>query len=291
MIEEYLQKLQQTLLANHYDDVENAIDYIMECIEDKKEEGCSEQEILDAFGTVEAMASSITGKQVKPAITSYAIKHIITELTNTDLEITESECFNVEVNYPDNGNYDVHEEGDTLYIKEKKTGRSFFSFSRKIIISLPKDYPLSTLKITAATSDTLLYHIFVSDVQIQADCGDLHMEDCFLSHVDITARSGDLEIEKGSLEQGTLHTASGDIHMEDCSLGTVSITAASGDVSIEESDLLHLDISTHSGDIELDLPCEEEQYTIHKNHETTGTGSKQITLKTASGDIDIDFAY
>ena len=36
MIEEYLQKLQQTLLANHYDDVENAIDYIMECIEDKK---------------------------------------------------------------------------------------------------------------------------------------------------------------------------------------------------------------------------------------------------------------
>ena len=29
MIEEYLQKLQQTLLANHYDDVENAIDYIM----------------------------------------------------------------------------------------------------------------------------------------------------------------------------------------------------------------------------------------------------------------------
>ena len=282
MIEEYLQKLQQTLLANHYDDVENAIDYIMECIEDKKEEGCSEQEILDAFGTVEAMASSITGKQVKPAITSYAIKHIITELTNTDLEITESECFNVEVNYPDNGNYDVHEEGDTLYIKEKKTGRSFLSLSR--------DYPLSALKITAATSDTLLYHIFVSDVQVQADCGDLHMEDCFLSHVYITAKSGDLEIEKGSLEQGTLHTASGDIHMEDCSLGTVSITAASGDVSIEESDLLHLDISTHSGDIELDLPCEEEQYTIHKNHETTGTGSKQITLKTTSGDIDIDFA-
>ena len=294
---EYLNKLRKILEKNHYEDVDNTMEYYEELFADKKEAGESDEDILREMGDIEKVAEEILGKRLIDIEEDDNKKGIIRamdiSLFSCDLVVNTGNTDEVLVDAPDDDNLIVETVGDKLVIKEKNHTNQIFQHltnDYSIHIELPVETILDEVNMSIASSDLSIDgNMFIYKMYVKSASADISINQVEVDELNIKIASGDISIRDNSVEKLVIQSASGDIYLKNVIGASCAISNVSGDIKTQSIDYSNIECKTTSGDISLCLNGDDEMYTIYKNAKVIGNGANIVKLKSLSGDIDIDF--
>ena len=294
---EYLNKLRKLLEKNHYEDVDNTMEYYEELFADKREAGESDEDILREMDDVEKVAEEILGKRLIDIEEDDNKKGIIRamdiSLFSCDLVVNTGNTDEVLVDAPDDDNLIVETVGDKLVIKEKNHTNQIFQHltnDYSIHIELPVETILDEVNMSIASSDLSIDgNMFIYKMHVKSASADISINQVEMDELNIKIASGDISIRDNSVERLVIQSASGDIYLKNVIGASCAISNVSGDIKTQSIDYSSIDCKTTSGDISLCLNGDDEMYTIYKNAKVIGNGANIVKLKSLSGDIDIDF--
>ena len=294
---EYLDKLRKLLEKNHYEDVDNTMEYYEELFADKREAGESDEDILREMDDVEKVAEEILGKRLIDIEEDDNKKGIIRamdiSLFSCDLVVNTGNTDEVLVDAPDDDNLIVETVGDKLMIKEKDYTNQIFQHltnDYSIHIELPVETILDEVNMSIASSDLSIDgNMFIYKMYVKSASADISINQVEMDELNIKIASGDISIRDNSVEKLVIQSASGDIYLKNVIGASCAISNVSGDIKTQSIDYSNIECKTTSGDISLCLNGDDEMYTIYKNAKVIGNGANIVKLKSLSGDIDIDF--
>ena len=294
---EYLDKLRKLLEKNHYEDVDNTMEYYEELFADKREAGESDEDILREMDDVEKVAEEILGKRLIDIEEDDNKKGIIRamdiSLFSCDLVVNTGNTDEVLVDAPDDDNLIVETVGDKLVIKEKNHTNQIFQHltnDYSIHIELPVETILDEVNMSIASSDLSIDgNMFIYKMYVKSASADISINQVEVDELNIKIASGDISIRDNSVERLVIQSASGDIYLKNVIGASCAISNVSGDIKAQSIDYSNIECKTTSGDISLCLNGDDEMYTIYKNAKVIGNGANIVKLKSLSGDIDIDF--
>ena len=294
---EYLNKLRKLLEKNHYEDVDNTMEYYEELFADKREAGESDEDILREMDDVEKVAEEILGKRLIDIEEDDNKKGIIRamdiSLFSCDLVVNTGNTDEVLVDAPDDENLIVETVGDKLVIKEKNHTNQIFQHltnDYSIHIELPVETILDEVNMSIASSDLSIDgNMFIYKMYVKSASADISINQVEMDELNIKIASGDISIRDNSVEKLVIQSASGDIYLKNVIGASCAISNVSGDIKTQSIDYSNIECKTTSGDISLCLNGDDEMYTIYKNAKVIGNGANIVKLKSLSGDIDIDF--
>ena len=294
---EYLDKLRKLLEKNHYEDVDNTMEYYEELFADKREAGESDEDILREMDDVEKVAEEILGKRLIDIEEDDNKKGIIRamdiSLFSCDLVVNTGNTDEVLVDAPDDENLIVETVGDKLVIKEKNHTNQIFQHltnDYSIHIELPVETILDEVNMSIASSDLSIDgNMFIYKMHVKSASADISINQVEMDELNIKIASGDISIRDNSVEKLVIQSASGDIYLKNVIGASCAISNVSGDIKTQSIDYSNIECKTTSGDISLCLNGDDEMYTIYKNAKVIGNGANIVKLKSLSGDIDIDF--
>ena len=294
---EYLNKLRKILEKNHYEDVDNTMEYYEELFADKREAGESDEDILREMGDIEKVAEEILGKRLIDIEEDDNKKGIIRamdiSLFSCDLVVNTGNTDEVLVDAPDDDNLIVETVGDKLVIKEKNHTNQIFQHQindYSIHIELPVETILDEVNMSIASSDLSIDgNMFIYKMYVKSASADISINQVEMDELNIKIASGDISIRDNSVEKLVIQSASGDIYLKNVIGASCAISNVSGDIKTQSIDYSNIECKTTSGDISLCLNGDDEMYTIYKNAKVIGNGANIVKLKSLSGDIDIDF--
>ncbi|MGM9521593.1 MAG: DUF4097 family beta strand repeat-containing protein [Oscillospiraceae bacterium] len=274
---EFLDELCRRLRLMPPDEAQKTVLFYSEAIDDRMEDGLSEEEAVAAMGSIDDIVREVMGttshqyEYVSGDGETYtageAIHRVFKPEVVTKLEVLESSCdvrllpspdglIHVEYIAANSWQYNIT-EGSTLSIRrvlvkrrEDNSSRSFNLFGYSI--NLPSfDFSFS------GDNDLIIRLPVMPQLAASA----------------VTA-SGDIECADLSLGTLNLKSASGDIDVRGLTCaGRISAITASGDVEITNSTCDELDMAASSGD-----------------NSMSGCRCRNAKFKTASGDVDISDA-
>lgn len=293
---EYLNKLRKLLEKNHYEDVDNTMEYYEELFADKKEAGESDEDILRKMGDIEKVAEEILGKKlidIEDDNKKGIIRAMDISLFSCDLVVNTGNTDEVLVDAPDDENLIVETVGDKLVIKEKNHTNQIFQHltnDYSIHIELPVETILDEVNMSIASSDLSIDgNMFIYKMYVKSASADISINQVEIDELNIKIASGDISIRDNSVERLVIQSASGDIYLKNVIGASCAISNVSGDIKTQSIDYSNIECKTTSGDISLCLSGDDEMYTIYKNTKIIGNGANIVKLKSLSGDIDIDF--
>ena len=294
---EYLNKLRKILEKNHYEDVDNTMEYYEELFADKREAGESDEDILREMGDIEKVAEEILGKRLIDIEEDDNKKGIIRamdiSLFSCDLVVNTGNTDEVLVDAPDDDNLIVETVGDKLVIKEKNHTNQIFQHltnDYSIHIELPVETILDEVNMSIASSDLSIDgNMFIYKMYVKSASADISINQVEMDELNIKIASGDISIRDNSVEKLVIQSASGDIYLKNVIGASCAISNVSGDIKTQSINYSNIECKTTSGDISLCLNGDDEMYTIYKNAKVIGNGANIVKLKSLSGDIDIDF--
>ena len=293
---EYLNKLRKLLEKNHYEDVDNTMEYYEELFADKREAGESDVDILREMDDVEKVAEEILGKKlinIEDDNKKGIIRAMDISLFSCNLSINTGNTDEVLVDAPDDENLSVETVGDKLVIKEKNHTNKIFQHQTNdysIHIELPVETILDEVNMSIASSDLSIDgNIFIYKMYVKSASADISINQVEMDELNIKIASGDISIRNNSVERLVIQSASGDIYLKNVIGANCLISNVSGDIKAESIDYSNIECKTTSGDISLCLSGDDEMYTIYENVKVIGNGANIVKLKSLSGDIDIDF--
>ena len=293
---EYLNKLRKILEKNHYEDVDNTMEYYEELFADKKEAGESDEDILREMGDIEKVAEEILGKRlidIEDDNKKGIIRAMDISLFSCDLVVNTGNTDEVLVDAPDDDNLIVETVGDQLVIKEKNHTNQIFQHltnDYSIHIELPVETILDEVNMSIASSDLSIDgNMFIYKMYVKSASADISINQVEMDELNIKIASGDISIRDNSVEKLVIQSASGDIYLKNVIGASCAISNVSGDIKTQSIDYSNIECKTTSGDISLCLNGDDEMYTIYKNAKVIGNGANIVKLKSLSGDIDIDF--
>lgn len=293
---EYLNKLRKLLEKNHYEDVDNTMEYYEELFADKREAGESDEDILREMDDVEKVAEEILGKKlidIEDDNKKGIIRAMDISLFSCDLVVNTGNTDEVLVDAPDDDNLIVETVGDKLVIKEKNHTNQIFQHQTNdysIHIELPVETILDEVNMSIASSDLSIDgNMFIYKMYVKSASADISINQVEIDELNIKIASGDISIRDNSVERLVIQSASGDIYLKNVIGASCAISNVSGDIKTQSIDYSNIECKTTSGDISLCLNGDDEMYTIYKNAKVIGNGANIVKLKSLSGDIDIDF--
>lgn len=290
---EFLRELRSLLVANHSEDVDSIVEYFEEYIEDKKESGEQEEDILEELGNPSDIVSEILGRKVIKNNVSGLITIIDADVKSFDIEITTDDVTEVFVEKDENANVLVETRDNVLSIKQldEEHNTSFFNhFSQVIKVKLSMDSHLEEVKVTSASGDLYVEgSLYIDSFDARSLSGDIEFDEVDIDELSLKLKSGDIDIDDSNIHKASISATSGDIDIEDTTIEICEIDLKSGDIDIDNLDVQSLNARTLSGDIDIQLVGDREDYTIQENHKIYGSGEKKIAVSTLSGDINIDF--
>ena len=269
-------------------DRKNILDYYDECIDDRMDEGASEEEAIAALGSVDELAAAVladtpvTGliptvppKQAHKSNTmpknarviEQAFRSLDAELHNCDLRFAPSGDGLCRVAYDGStrfGKPEADVQGSRLVIRFEPTASKWVdritgwledSGERRVTVFLPeREY---------------------EDVRVELDCGDCDLEAGLRFEIaDLRSKSGDIRCAAAIREMLRIGTASGDADVEGVACdGEIVLQSSSGDFSAQAIRCAKLRANSTSGDIKVrELDCGEAE------------------LRTISGDLTLEDA-
>ena len=293
---EYLNKLRKILEKNHYEDVDNTMEYYEELFADKREAGESDEDILREMDDVEKVAEEILGKRlidIEDDNKKGIIRAMDISLFSCDLVVNTGNTDEVLVDVPDDENLIVETVGDKLMIKEKNHTNQIFQHltnDYSIHIELPVETILDEVNMSIASSDLSIDgNMFIYKMHVKSASADISINQVEMDELNIKIASGDISIRDNSVEKLVIQSASGDIYLKNVIGASCTISNVSGDIKTQSIDYSNIECKTTSGDISVCLNGDDEMYTIYKNAKVIGNGANIVKLKSLSGDIDIDF--
>ncbi len=219
-------------------------------------------------------------------------------------------------------------DGDTLRIQYAKSGRIrlFDRLQKTLTISLPEGTVLKTARLHLTSGDVDIPKLTADETELTVTSGDISAA-AETRIMTVKATSGNLDIRlTGETENVTIKVTSGRItadlatakHVEIGStsgdirasgrVGDAVIDATSGKISVRFDAFESLKINVTSGNVKAELPedpgftCEASMTSGDFNYRgfsrvskdgktyTFGSGEKTCTIKTTSGDIEIQKA-
>ena len=269
----FVEELRARLAALPEDEREKLIDYYGEMIDDRVEEGLSEEEAVAALGDAADIAGAFldTGARSVPrgeAETVTALRRLSIRVQNADVSLVREPLENgaaAQVRFSDPSRFEWRSEGEALEIVEPRRDVAMrFSFK-----ALKDSLSLGGLKVTVALAEGL-----PGDLEFDSNGGDLTAEGVSLG---------------GSAR---LHSVSGDFTLRQVACaGMTDISSVSGDIGLEGVRAAALSIKTVSGDINVASPTAHGALvadTKSGDVAMRGVLCGGLTVNSASGDIEID---
>ena len=284
MIEDYLNEVRYLLNVNHIEDTKAIMEYLEEMIFDRRENGESEEEIVNSLETPQEMLNTLLkeGMKIKEnkdagnrqSFADVSVLNI--ELTSSDIVFNVSEDENLYVQWE--GDIVIKQKGETLEIHETYQRnniplfRIFRSSDLCIFVPRNKDFQL--------------------DVSVLS--GDISLCDLVIDHCRISSTSGDITIRSSCFSSLRLHATSGDFDLKDIECEQLQVDATSGDIDLIHPHAESMTLNSVSGDIDLCLNGKREDYSISVNgpmksfHDIVD-GKYEINISTISGDVNYSF--
>ena len=207
---------------------------------------------------------------------------VIRPIANTNqITITETA--------PENEKYHMvyRKNCDTLEIQFAEESATFNftnTVSKELTITVPTNWICNSLEIDAASAGVQVYDITIDDVSFDGASGVCHFNNCNVGDLDVDTASGNVNFI-GTLNRLDCETASGSCYVKVSNVpDSISIDAASGDLDLylPEECGFTAEVDTISGKFASDFTTKTlNGYHVH------GTGSCEITVSAASGNISI----
>lgn len=293
MMNNFLDELQELLVKNHSEDIHETIAYFREYIEDKKEAGEKEEDILNELGNPTDIVSELLGKKITKNNIQGLISNIDVDVKSYDIKIVTDDVTEIFVEKEDSEDILVETKDNTLFIKQLNEKEKSFVFNHRaqvIKLKLPVETHLDEVKVVSTSGDLEIEgDLYIENVKVRSLSGDIELQEVEINELCLNAKSGDIDIHDSRINQAKIQATSGDINLQDDTIDTCEIDVTSGDIDIDDLEVNDLNAKTLSGDVNLSLVGEASEYTIEENHKTYGNGEKNVKVSTLSGDIDIDF--
>lgn len=315
--EEFLTALRAGLTGLSPEGVEKLVEFCSEMIDDRMEDGLTEEEAVAAAGSLDELIQqaktellpvktanftekSTFGDTLRTYTAESSICDVAADCGPADFILLPSENNTCRVECAENEtvHYVVTTENSVLHIRraDSRTVFSFFKFyralrSEPVRVYLPQGaYKSLEVKVTSGdiavpagyTFDTASLHSASGDIACCAEFGSLSAE----------TASGDIALKNAKCNAAELCAASGDATLENVKLGKNScIETASGKVQITNLKAAELNVETASGKVSLE---NAECAALHIN---TASGGVELThtvsadvmkIGTASGSIRLE---
>lgn len=239
----------------------------------------------DTYTTVEDSKAQVTPGNIQNLEIEWAAGSI-------DIQTGDVECIIIEESgsFSEDQKMVMKHTGDTLtvYYSKPSFKIGFFSIINKdLMITVPKDWECSTLKVDVASADVSVQDWCAKEVKINTASGECDFQDCTIGKLDIDTASGSIHY-KGVLNTLDCEAASG------CFKGIffntpekLQMDSASGelDITLPEDSGFRVNMDTASGKFNSEFPTlsDGDSY-IH------GDESCVIDFDAASGNIRIQKA-
>ncbi len=290
---EFLEELKSLLVANHSEDVEGIIEYFNEYIEDKKESGQSEEDILEELGSPIDIASEILDKKVSKNNVTGLITKIDANVTSYDIKIVTCDSSEVLVEREENDDVLVEIKDNVLMIKqlhESHHNGLFNRMSEVIRVKLPSNSHLEEVTVISTSGDMEIEgSLSIDNVDIRNTSGDIELNNVEIGLLSFEVISGDIELNNSQIHKASMSTKSGDVSISETTMSTCDINVISGDIDLDDMEIHELNARSISGDIDIHLVGEGKDYTVQENLKKYGNGENVVNVSTVSGDIDIHF--
>lgn len=252
-------------------------------------------------------------------------KNVSLDVSMTKLNIQTSPDDKIHLSYLEDpkSTYRI-QDGEKIEIKESRPPfvisiRGFFpEQQRQMTLSLPKNYnknitvdvqvgdlsvdgiSFQNLDINTGSGDVVLQNLKGNSMVTNNSLGDLTLANInLIDTLKLSASSGKIDLNNVGAKTGDMDNSLGNLTLQQCSFsGDVKMGSSSGNVTFQALDVSgNLTIDNSLGDVKGSLKKPRSYYTIHSsvslgnnNLGSSKGGQKNLTVKTSSGDVEIDFA-
>ncbi|MBQ7459869.1 MAG: DUF4097 family beta strand repeat protein [Oscillospiraceae bacterium] len=282
---EFIDELCKRLRKTPADEAERTVNYYSEAIDDRIEDGMTEEEAVAALGSIDDIVREVIGQsaadekgetadnretEIKRVRKNYVVDPAgvntvnVTE-TNGSVELAKSPDGRIHFRVTEDKNlsYSVRKEKGVVIIR-KETRRIGFA---ALGISFPIDFGMTESRIK------------------------VELPDNFAPFIDVKTGSGDISGTVGAAQGLFAGTGSGDISLKGVASGKTTLTSASGDVEVLDLMTNEAEISTVSGDLSMKRCAAESMKLKTVSGGISGKeiyADKKLIVNTVSGDIDIN---
>lgn len=308
-------------------DRKSMLDYYNECINDRMDDGATEEEAIAALGSLDELAAAVLADmpvtdlippaaqenyrsrratENEPQVIGEAFGSVDVELKSCDLRLVLSDDAQCRFAYDGSAKLGYPEIGvqrNRLVIRndpmdktwiDRITGWLEDSGERSLTVFLPrKDY--ENLRVHLDTGDcTLEAGLRFGAGDLRSRSGDVTCEAAFRDSLHIETTSGDVEL--GSLVcEGELivQSANGDLEAGVVRCGRLKVNTASGDLEIRDLACARAELRTVSGDLTVSDAAVDGDLRLHTVSGDIGAGcqdARSVSIVTVSGDIEARFA-
>jgi len=188
------------------------------------------------------------------------------------------------------------EEGVLLIKWDEQTGLKETlrgQYDKDLILEVPAEFNLGSLKITSVYGDIDLSDIEASELNISTTSSDMNLKNVKAYEIDLRADTGEIELSDVMAEDMKLTTTSDHISAEDSVAYDLILDSVSGDISFAGS-FEDLKAASTSGALKLStdvLPQQLRLGSVSGNVELTipEDSSIPVTMKTVSGEMSTEF--
>ena len=308
--QQYIEKLTNLLSGLSESDLRASVEYYLEALEDRLEDGMTEEEAIRELGTPEAAAEKILQevsvskralaadpKQDSAVNVTTPFTGICVQSEDCDVRFVQSSDGKCVVSHANNrfSTCSVRVEEGVLTIEAASKSRfslsGFLNMGRgtDVVISLPSK-PYQSLSVWCGCGDVDVPSFAFETARVESDSGDIRFQ-AAANEIELVSKSGDIEYS-GSRDlparRGSLSTVSGDIHISSIKGGNWEIDAANGDTEIRNASAFLLNANSSNGDIRLSHVILENTLavsTANGDISLIGCDAQNVTLETANGDI------
>ena len=314
---EFLLRLREMLSELPQEDVAERLVFYGEMIDDRMEDGLTEDEAVSGIGQPEEIAQQILAEtpvrrterereSIRNSFPQYSSETVEIDGIFRDIDI-DSRAEDLTILHADDGvckavfygsdrqKHEVRVENGTLFIRITEEGKwydriAFFSSQKTGIELYLSQTQYSSLQIKSSTGDIeVTERVSFEDVDIAVGTGDIRSRASVSGKASVKTGTGDITLEDMSAGAVSIVTASGDTDMRSVeSSGDIKIKSASGDICMEEVRGRNVDITTASGELDLLGVIAEEQLeagSVSGDTSLRRCDASELSIKSTSGDI------
>lgn len=317
---EFLEEVARKMVDYPREEVDQILDYYSEIIEEKVEEGMTEEEAVSGLDPVDEMLAELY--KDRPCSDEWSEKsytftkdiqniHANTLVDDVLFAFSEDDDIHIVTQQHENHSYIVELKNGTLSVelrakirqsKDRKGGKgglcSFLNFftpirdRKELIIRLPEK-KFGELKVRTQSGDIEVLGFQFEKMDLHSVSGDISI-DVKADVIMVNSTSGDVSMQHCEGNSLSVGSVSGDIEVNDARFAAVHIKGVSSDIELSEFDADDIRLRTISGDIEATLlsPKSFSAKTVSGDIELPENGGSGLFYaETVSGDVEVKLSF
>lgn len=286
-------------------DRKSILDYYDECINDRMDDGASEEEAVAALGSVDELAAAVLADTPVTGL----IPHVTERRTNNSgfaperAQVIEQDFFNVDVELTACDVRFVRSEDGICHVAfdgSKRFGLPVVTVRGNRLIVRNEARSIKWIdRITGWLEDSgeRLVIVFLpareyGDLRVQLDSGDCELTpDLQFMTADLRSKSGDVICAGRIRDTLRIETMSGDVKLERFACeGELILKSNSGDVEAKAIRCGSIRVNTISGDLDIEelISAQAELHTISGDLDAESAAvTGYLRAQTVSGDLDL----